>query len=220
MQVTERTLHARGAGCLHPEESEPWMLKPCGDTEFPEHSSYCRVRVIAFLTAVLLLSFSTTSPSIAQKGVYLGGDINVYRYMGNLEIEGTGVDYGFLIGLADSNGGAWQVALTKSDPQLNSYYLQPDAKMVILWILRKAVIKIYGVDVHIAVGLGTGKYEKSLENKDITFGTLGFRSDISTPVFSFSHLSTNIGLSFRGTSIPETDRYTNRLGLNLKIIYR
>ncbi len=166
--------------------------------------------------------FSLLSPLCVLPGYcvewQVGGGVNLYGAAGNLDLAEPGVDVEIFLGMQGDSGGVWRACLDRFAPQLDPDEALTSADMTTAWLLRGADVRFRSFTTTFNAGMGIGWYHRESEERSVTVGSVGFRADILMRVYSLSAVTFNIGISYRGSPIPDTGCYNDRIGLTAILV--
>ncbi len=173
---------------------------------------------IAFIGLLLICSIS---PAASSEVVWnFGVGVGLFSRAGNIAVLQPVIDSEASIIRTRASDASWQLTASQFLPRLQKNNGLNSGRTLSLFLLRGSEIRWKGYSVWLKTGLGIGRYIKKNGDRDIALGTLGFRTDLVTELYSAFGMRLEGGITYVGTVIPSSAYYTDRFGIGIVIVSR
>ncbi len=143
-----------------------------------------------------------------------------YLGAGNLKLTEPTLDYELFTAYSHTGSNGWRLGVARFSPRIEADSLIRKLQITEIWVEQSANVNLRGLTFRIGAGLALCYIELDYGEDEVTAGSVGFRATAALRKDVSDRISVEPGLVFRGTSITDTGRFTDRLGLSVSISWR
>ena len=150
----------------------------------------------------------------------VGGGVNSYPAVGNLNLTELAVEYEVFVSHENSFGAIYIYALSRLSPGIKENHEFKKLSLNTCWMLRSARIKIWKLQTCLTAGFGFTLVEmENTTNRKVLQGSGTLRTDVDLVVMEKSGVTLLTGISYRGSPIHNTELYSDRFGFKVSIAW-
>jgi hypothetical protein len=171
------------------------------------------IRNTIVILAVLII------PGLARSAWFTGCAVNTILINGNLDVKEIVPEYEVFLNYNNSFNAIYHFGVSSYSPDFENNSDLKSLKTVNCWFLRNVRIPIWKFSTLLSTGVGYSILNtKNVNNKEVIFGTLSFRSDLEVHILKKCGFELMTGVTYRGCPVPGTGNYIDRFGFRISII--